>query len=228
MELNTLDYVVLFVIVLSGLLALLRGFVRELVLLIALAGAFFTAIYYYSPALPLVERYIKDETFAKWAAMAVVFTVVSIILSIAGHFVCKLIKGDVMTTIDRSMGFLFGLARGVVVVSAIYLVAQLVMWPDIDAPAAEQEQDKDRNHPPEMLLGAKTRPMMAFGANILIDLLPQEMVNKQLKKVDGRKHDMLGLPEKATSEDTVSDSGEDDEIRGPVDIEKLFNREKDQ
>jgi membrane protein required for colicin V production len=210
---NNFDYIVIGVVLLSALFALMRGFVRELFSLIAWVGAYFVGITFFKPALPFVHRYIKNDQVAEWAAMAVVFTIALIFLLLLGFFVSGFIKGRVLTTIDRSLGFLYGLARGALVISLVYLGATLIFWPDIDK-EPYQRQANDKNPPPEFLLEAKTRPLMAFGAKMLEPYLPEQLLNKKDKG--------------AHTEETAASSSSDEQTKGPIDIDKLFNKESDQ
>ena len=193
---NTLDYIVFGVVLLSGLLALIRGFMRELFSLIAWAGAYFATVKFYHLAVPMAHHYIKSDKAAEWAAMAGVFAAALIVLMLVGFAVCSLlIRGRALTAIDRSLGFAYGLARGALVVCVLYMVASIVLWPDIDAqpPAKAGErtaqQDKDRTMPPELLMQARTRPALAYGSNVLKSLIPKEMLDKTLKNVDERENE---------------------------------------
>ena len=212
---NNLDYIVVGIVLMSGLLALMRGFLREVFSLIAWAGAYFAAINFYAPVVPWMHHYIKNDKTAEWGAMAVVFVVVLIVLIILGNLICSQIKGRAMTWIDRSLGLLYGLARGALVISLIYMSARMVIWPDIDTTEAGQQEDKDRNPPPDLLLEAKTRPLMARGADLLAVLVPKEMMDKTLKSVETQKARVESDSSGSSSEKKSS----------PVDIDKLFNRE---
>lgn len=229
MELNTLDYIVLFVIFLSAILALLRGFVRELVSLIAWISAFLLGTKCYSFAVPFAHRYFKADKVAEWAAMGMVFTASLIVFLTIGYFVCKLVKGQVLTAIDRSMGFLYGLARGFLVVCLVYLGAVLIFWPDIDTTSPEQLKDKDSNHPPEVLMNAKTRPMMKFGANILVDILPKEMIGKDTEDAFAHgKEEIIYSIERGVSDSVEETTEYPAGSNGPINVDSYFNQDKKQ
>jgi len=199
---NTLDYIVIGVVLLSGLLALIRGLMREIFSLIAWVGAYFAAVKYYPLVLPMVHHHIKHDKTAEWVAMAGVFVIALILLMIFGFFVCGLVRGKALTSIDRSLGFIYGLVRGALVVSLLYMVVVIVFWPDIDTlpatkpadtaqktEAEQQQQDKDHTAPPDLLLEAKTRPALAYGASVLKNIIPKEMLDKTLKDVEQQKTD---------------------------------------
>jgi hypothetical protein len=65
------------------------------------------------------------------------------------------VRGSALTAVDRSLGLLFGLVRGAILVSLAYM---LILWGD-----------------PNMLRGARTTPMMARGAEILRNIAPSEL-----------------------------------------------------
>ena len=185
--LNTLDYIVIATVLLSGLLALIRGFIREFLSLCALVGAYFIAITFYEPAIPMVKSYISDDKFAQWIAIGVVFLAALIVLSILGYFLSGLVKGRVFVWFDRSAGFLYGLLRGVVVLCLIYLVVVLAVWPSINKyepyeQLSEQEM-KDKDRPPELLVNARTRVFLSYGADVIVPILAKilpEDISKEL------------------------------------------------
>ena len=225
---NNLDYIVIGVVLLSGLLALMRGFLRELFSLIAWAGAYFAATKFYAPALPLAHHYLKNEQAAEWGAMAIVFVAVLIVLMIVGHFFCALIKGTALTAVDRTLGFFYGMARGFLVVSLLYLSAVMIFWPDLDTAEQTQQENGERNPAPELLVQAKTRPLLAYGAQVLRILVPKEMINKNLKNIEEQKEEMeKNARQKAL--DSLPDASTFDAEHAPsVDVKKLFNLEDKQ
>ncbi len=192
---NNLDYIVVGIVLFSGLLALMRGFVREIFSLISWAGAYFAATKFYPLAIPFVHHYIKSDKAAEWGAMAAVFTVTLILLMIIGSIICSFVKGNTLTAIDRSLGFVFGLARGVLVVCIIYLVATMILWQDADkepsppavtADGTAQQPEKSRAVPPDFVMQAKTRPLVARGASVLKTLLPEEMLAGTIKNAQSQ------------------------------------------
>jgi len=218
---NTFDSLVVGIVLLSAFLALMRGFVRELFSLVAWVGAYFIGITFYEPAIPFAHRYVKNDQVAEWTAMGIVFLVSLIILMVLGYFICTLVRGKTLTIIDRSLGFLYGLARGVLVISLVYLGATMIFWPDIDAPREEQQKDEDRNIPPDFLLESKTRPIMAYGADTLKKLLPEEMLDKKAikKKLKDAEQVKEGV-EKTIQEKAIEENApEGEKQNGPIDVD---------
>ncbi len=129
------DLVVLAVLAVSGLLAFSRGLVREILGLAAWAGAVFIAVW----ALPLVRPQFQQwlgegSSWADPAAFGAVFVVSLIILMISSRWVSALVRASPIGGIDRTLGLVFGLARGAVLLVLAYIIAGMVVqvdrWPD--------------------------------------------------------------------------------------------------
>ena len=157
---NLVDLAVFAVILLSGALALWRGFVRELLSLAAWAGAACATVYFYPLLRPWMHQHIKNEFAADALTGLTLFCVALAILIPLGYFISGLVRGRALTAIDRSLGFVFGLARGALVVCLLFLIT-LWVWP---------EKEKE----PEVLAQAKTRPFMADGAEVMKSFLPED------------------------------------------------------
>lgn len=118
--LTLFDAAVLAVILLSALLALLRGFTREMLAILAWIGAAFVAI----KAFPLLQPSLRAHMSPLWLADLVLgaglFVVMLVLLSVLSHGVAERVRGSRVGPLDRSLGFLFGLLRGVVVVVLVY------------------------------------------------------------------------------------------------------------
>ena len=193
--LNTLDYIIIAIVLLSGILALIRGFVREFLSLCAWVGAFFIAITFYEPAVPMVSSYISNEKFAMWVAILAVFFVALILLSILGYVLSGFVKGKTFVWLDRSAGFLYGLLRGVIVLCLIYLGVVLILWSDINKYEPYEnisEQDKkNANVPPELLINARSRILLHYGADLLVspEFVPQD-IREDWERVNSDKVDI--------------------------------------
>ncbi|MDX2029015.1 MAG: CvpA family protein [Alphaproteobacteria bacterium] len=199
--LNILDYSVFGIILLSGLLALMRGFIREVLSLGAWIGAYFVSAKYHTLAEPWAHRYIKNDTGASVLAALVIFIATLIILSLAGYLIARLVRGRALNAIDRSLGFLFGLLRGVLIVCLVYLGATYIPWLNMDkldrkagqetiAENTEQgtaKEEKEKDQPPEWLAQAKTRPALARGANLLKAFIPEKDIEKTMRQYDEQK-----------------------------------------
>ncbi len=123
------DHAVLTLIGFSVLLGVIRGFAREVIALASWAVAIVVASVYGGEAAPLLARQIPDESWRVLAAFVAIFFVVLIVMSVIGLFTSRLIKSAGLGVEDRVLGSLFGLARGLLVVLVLVLLAGLTALP---------------------------------------------------------------------------------------------------
>ncbi len=154
-----LDLGVLAVVLISALLSMVRGFTREVLAIGSWAAAALAALYFYPYVLPYVTPYIHKEIIAQGVAAAVVFFVTLIIVSLFTVRLSDAILDSKIGALDRSLGFLFGAARGFLLgVIAFFIFSWLV---------AEKQQ-------PEWVKTAKTRPVLQQTAERIIAILPAD------------------------------------------------------
>jgi len=156
---NTLDIVVVAIIAISGLFAFVRGFVREALSIAAWAGAAIATIYGYYPVLPYVQRIITSPIFAPLVTGIGLFIISLIVLSIATATIATQVRNSGLSALDRGLGLLFGVARGVVLVCLGYLAATYLLSP----------QDR-----PQWMTEARSLPLLAAGAEELKAFIPQQ------------------------------------------------------
>jgi membrane protein required for colicin V production len=154
---NLLDIIVVAVILLSGLFAFARGFVKEALSVAAWIGAGFAALYGLPYATPLAERFLPKGAVAEAAAALVVFLVALIILSLLTSAIASRVKDSSLSAIDRTLGLVFGLVRGLVLVCLVYVALSWAL------PAKQQ---------PTWIAEARTLPLLATGAERLRALVP--------------------------------------------------------
>ena len=156
---NWVDLAVIAVIVVSGLLAFLRGFVREALGIAAWAGALFAAWSLFPQTQPKFRHWIGNPELADPAAFLSVFVVVLVALSVIAGLLGGLVRNSAISGVDRTLGTVFGLLRGAVVVVAVYVGLGMVVTPD---------------RWPDALTQARTVPYAYAGAVWLDGLLPQD------------------------------------------------------
>lgn len=156
---NLTDIVIVTVIVLSGIFAFSRGFVKEILSIVSWIGAALTTFYGFHDASLYARKFIATTYIADITAGAILFVVTLLILSMIGHFISDRIRGGSLGMIDRSLGLVFGIARGSAVIILAYLFLTWAIPP------------KDQ---PEWLIEAKTMPLIKQGADILVTLVPKK------------------------------------------------------
>lgn len=129
-----IDAVVAAVIILSAILAWSRGFVRESLAILGwiaaavLAFIFAAAVRPMIAQLPVLERFLGDSCeLATIAGFAVVFALALVVFSIVTPLFSSVVQRSALGGVDQGMGFLFGVARGILLVAIAFIVYDRVM-----------------------------------------------------------------------------------------------------
>jgi membrane protein required for colicin V production len=174
MPITILDIVVLAVMLVSGLLAMVRGFMREVLSIAAWGAAALVTLYAFQKLLPTAKTYFSNDTVAAVVVVAGVFFGTLIVVSIVTVRISDMILDSRIGALDRTLGFLFGLARGLLIVVVAY---QFFNW---------LVPDKQR---PEWVSNAKSRTVLQGTGDWLMSLLPDDPENTILKRFKKNKPD---------------------------------------
>jgi membrane protein required for colicin V production len=116
-----LDVILLVVMLISGLLAMIRGFMREILSIGAWIIAALVTLYSYARVLPVIHSYFSSNLIAKGISIAGVFLLTLLIVSIVTVRISDMVLDSRVGALDRTLGFLFGLVRGLFVVVVAYV-----------------------------------------------------------------------------------------------------------
>ena len=170
MPFSVLDLVVIGVVLISALLAAVRGFTREVLAIVAWVVAAAAAWYLHPTALPLAKQYINSDTVALVASIGGIFVVTLIIVSIITVQISDLILDSRIGALDRTLGLVFGAARG-------FLIC-VIGW------AFMSWLLQDKTPEPGWVANSRTRPAMENTRDSIIAMLPEnaEALIQKLKK----------------------------------------------
>jgi len=158
LNITAVDVVVAVVLLGSAGFAFLRGFVHEVLSITSWVGAVLVTLYGFSHAQPFFRSHIGAAWAADAATGASLFLVTLLVLSLVTKRVSDSVRKSALNSVDSSLGFVFGLARGALLVSLAYMSAAWLF----DNP--EQQ--------PSWLAEARSRPWLERGANLLQSLAP--------------------------------------------------------
>lgn len=170
---NAVDLAVLAIIALSAVFAFARGFVREALSIVAWVGAALITLYGFTTAYGLVAHFVATPLLAELIGGAGLFLIALIGLTILTGFLARFAQSSALSPIDRTLGLIFGIARGAVLVSLAYLVV------DISLPPTDR---------PSWLQDAKSEPFLAQGADMLRGVLPESLQTKSASAIDDAQH----------------------------------------
>jgi membrane protein required for colicin V production len=168
MPITILDLVLLGVMLISGLLAMVRGFMREILSIAAWGAAALVTLYAFPKVLPSAKAYIANDTIATAATIGGLFVLTLIVVSIITVRISDMILDSRIGALDRTLGFLFGLARGMLIVVVAFLFFTWLV------------PEKQR---PDWLNNAKSLTFLTSAGNWLQNLLPDDLDNTILKKL---------------------------------------------
>ena len=174
-----LDLALIAVVLISGVLSLLRGFTREVLAIGSWAAAAIAAFYLHPLILPYVKPHIAKESIALAVAIGAVFLVTLVIVSMITVRISDAILDSKIGALDRSLGFIFGAARGLLLCVVAFLFFNWLV--------PEKTQ-------PDWVRDAKTRPLLQSSGETLIALLPEDPLSAFQQRMK-RNRDDESLPE---------------------------------
>jgi membrane protein required for colicin V production len=128
------DFVVLALLAVSALLAFVRGLVREVLGLAAYVGAIFAGVWALPRIRPQFQTWLGHSPWVDPVAFAVVFVITLIVLVLISRWISALVRASPIGGLDRTLGLVFGLARGAALAIIAYIgagmVVPVVRWPE--------------------------------------------------------------------------------------------------
>lgn len=121
-QLNNLDVVFLVIVGVSALVAIARGVTKELLSIIGwvLAGV---SVYYLLPVVdPIMKKYIASEVLSGLVSGMVILIMFCIFWVLAADKISTQIRFSKLSALDRILGFIFGIFRGVVIVILLQIM----------------------------------------------------------------------------------------------------------
>ncbi|RJT34879.1 CvpA family protein [Mesorhizobium waimense] len=168
MPITLLDGILVGFTLVSAMLAMVRGFSREVLSVVSWAAAAAAAFFFYKPVLPYVQPYVDNDKIAMAAAAGIVFIIALIVVSVITMKLADWIIDSRIGALDRTLGFLYGAARGILVVAVALLFFNWLAG--AKAPA--------------WVANAKSRPLLEQIGAKLESLLPEDPENAILKKLN--------------------------------------------
>jgi membrane protein required for colicin V production len=123
---NFADYLVILAVILSAILGAVRGFLREAVALATVIVAVFLAWKFADSLAPHLGGLLKSPPVSTWAARAIIFLIVMLTGMVIGALLAYFVRLSLFRGMDRFLGFVFGLLRGVVLLGVFVIVAQVL------------------------------------------------------------------------------------------------------
>ncbi|MGX1788688.1 CvpA family protein [Bosea sp. NPDC055332] len=168
MPVTILDLVVIGVVLISALLAAVRGLTREVLAIASWAAAAVVAWIFHPQLLPLAQQYIPNKTVALVAVIAALFLGTLIVVSLITARISDFVLDSRIGALDRTLGFVFGAARGLLLAVVGYLFFTALV-PEKMQPAWARD--------------SRSKPLLEETGRSLLTMLPQDIDSEFVKKL---------------------------------------------
>ena len=173
LPINLADLIVIIVLVVSGIFALVRGFVHEVLGVASWVGAAFVTLYAFPLLQPWVLGVITVEFIASLVTGVGIFLVTLVLFSVLTRIISNRIQHSSLGPLDRSLGLLFGIARGGVIV--------VLAWLALGYMVSEEER-------PGWIQEARSRPLVERGAGLMLTLVPAALLERGDQAAEDARH----------------------------------------
>lgn len=205
------DTIVIAVLLISALHAFWRGFIREVLTIFGAIGGVLAALAFGDDLRPLTDSWlgvveVDGEKVAKLfdvipmtlvsavLAYTAVFIIIFGVLSFISHLIAEQVRALGLGALDRTLGVVFGLARGFLILGIFYLPVHIVM-------------DKETKR--EWFKESRSHIYVEAISTWLQDIMPDNMMPFK----DDQKSDAKETPQNNHAGDTIDElkSGQDDD-----------------
>ena len=119
-----IDIFIVAAILVSIVVGIFRGFVKEAISIAALLIAIWAALYFGPEAGDISENWFKSEELQMWFGRVLVFLVILSLGGLVGWGISKLVRLSVLSGMDRMLGAVFGIARGILLAAVAIIGGQ--------------------------------------------------------------------------------------------------------
>jgi membrane protein required for colicin V production len=159
---------------------MVRGFMREVLSIASWGAAALLTLYTYPKLKPIVLQYFSNDIVASAVTVGAVFLGTLLVVSIITIKISDMILDSRVGALDRTLGFLFGLARGLVIVVVAFLFFNWLV--------------PDRSQP-EWVKNAKSLVVLKRTGDTLMSMLPEDPENTILKRLKRPKPEDQDQPD---------------------------------
>ena len=125
-RMNVTDYLVIAAVVISAVVGAMRGFLREAVALVAWLAALFIAWHFADLVEPHLGGLLSGSYVKPWAARVIIVLLILLLGAAIGAMLNHFVRLSIFSGMDRFLGLVFGLLRGVVLLGVFVILGQLL------------------------------------------------------------------------------------------------------
>ena len=131
LQINLLDTALLIILLFFSVKGLIRGLVQEVAGLLGVAAGIVLARTFSTPLAPMLAKYGVSQSFAPMLSMALLFVAGILLVGLAAQVLHRMLESAFAGGIDRMLGLVAGLAKGLLFAGVIGYIA-IRLLPDVD------------------------------------------------------------------------------------------------
>lgn len=186
MPITILDGILVGVTLFSAVLAMVRGFSREVLSVASWIAAAAAAYTFYPLLVPLIMDYVSSQNIATVVSAGIIFLVALIVVSVLTMRIADFVIDSRIGALDRTLGFLFGAARGILLVAVAVLFFNWLV-------AGPQQ--------PTWVANAKSKPLLDSIGEQLVNILPEDADSTILDRLKGLSGEESGSDQESRIRD---------------------------
>ncbi len=213
MPFTLLDGILVFVMLISAVLAMIRGFTREVFSIGSWVAAAAVTYFFWDDLLPYTQRYVEDKNVSLGITIAGIFFITLLVVSLVTMRISDFVLDSRAGPLDRTLGFLFGAARGLILVVIAVLFLNFFIAPD---------------RQPMWIAKAKSKPWLDTLGSDLMNRLPDDPEAEIMERLQGATPEQTGAgqgeavpPEAAPNPEAEEEPAGDDLGIAPEDETQL-------
>ncbi|MEZ5692035.1 MAG: CvpA family protein [Rickettsiales bacterium] len=200
-QLNYFDMAVIAIMAISAGLAFFRGFVKEILSLIAWVGAWFVTVYFFKDVAESLKPYFTRPEIAAVCATIVLYLSALIGFAIVNRIIIKILKSGEIGMLDNLLGMAFGAVRGAIIIAIGFFMITLAI---------------PENSRPQWISQAKTLPYVEEVTLLMAKAAPDYL--KELSNLRKKAEDNVRQSGLDRIDDEVMDTIKDNEYNRTIDI----------
>jgi len=126
------DYLIIGIMLISAGISIIRGFIKEVMSLVSWVLAFWVGLTFANNLATLLIDYVDNPSIRLFSAFFALFVVTLVLGALVNHLISEMVEKTGLSGTDRALGIIFGLLRGVAIVTVLILLAGATPMPTDD------------------------------------------------------------------------------------------------
>lgn len=130
MHFTFIDIIFSLILLVFGVMVCVKGFIKELFGKLSVFAGLFAAVFFFARLSPYLEKVISSKAACAVISFILLFITVFLLVKIIQSVVANAFKGEILRSLDRVLGFAFGVLEGLVIVCLFLVIIEAQPWFD--------------------------------------------------------------------------------------------------